>query len=108
MITKLFQALKQRRINNEFLLLELDEMKAHAAAEFMVVRAQRALDDAHVRAERMNDDAQMFKRWEKQKLDIQQQHLNRAKLPRQEENFVSFPMPVDMPVSKVVPITKES
>lgn len=116
MFTKLIQAHKRRKLEAEFLTLDLNVMAAHANAEFSVIKAQRSLADAEVKAERMNDDALMHKRWETERLNIIKQHQHRATLPREEENFVhnmystnmTFDQPAAVPMPKVVPIKTDT
>jgi hypothetical protein len=95
MLNKLIQRIAMRRMDREQMLLELEVLSAHCNAEFNVIRAERALEDANVRAERAKDDALMYKRWETQKLDIQRRYLTST----------AEVMAVDVDVPKVVPIT---
>lgn len=97
MISNLIQKYHARRIRREFMLLELDELAAHANAEASVVKAQRALEDAEKRQQRDKDDAQMDRRWETKRLEIEKKYLTSTS----ETLEVEYPMP------KVVPITKE-
>jgi len=87
MITKLITAFQKRRIDRELMQLELEELQAHAQAEFNVIKAERALTDAELRRERAHDDARMHKRWETKRLEIERKYLA---LEQPKEDFGIF------------------
>lgn len=74
MFNRIKQFLADRNLNRILLHADLEEFKAKATAEEIIVDSERRKEDALRRAERMKKDAERWAKLERERVEIIKRH----------------------------------